>query len=322
MQKTEKVLIIKAGYSEFLEEERDSRTVSLGDVLRITPLLHLYKDKHVTWITDEKAFPLLEGNPYIDRLLRLDWLTFHQLQKERFDTLINLEKVPGICAFADDIYTVRRYGFRFDSESRKAKAYESAMEVLAVSSDIESKKSNNKTVQELLFEMVGAKWNGEEYVLGYKPQTKEEYDICLNTLVGKKWPIKAWPTHYWDALERLLKKQGFSVTRQDTYNQEILTDLNAYMDWINSCRLVVSNDSLGLHLAIALKKITLGLFGPTTHKEIHFYGRGQAILPEKNLSCLPCLSQTCQEGESCLNHINPEQVYNKIKSLININVYN
>lgn len=314
--KKEKVLIIKTGYAEIFDGYHTLRVVSLGDVLRITPLLHLYKDCDITWVTDKKAFPLLEGNSYIRRLLDLDFLTVKQLEKERFDTLINLEKDPGICAIADNINAWKKFGFRFDSEKGEAEAYDKAYEVLAlVSKSI--KKENKRTSQELLFQLVGKNWNGEEYILGYRPETQEKYDIGLNTLVGPKWPTKTWPTKNWDIVEEYLKNQGLNVSRQDREDKEILTNLNKYMDWINSCKLIVSNDSLGLHLAIALKKKVLGLFGPTSHNEFYFYGRGKAILPEINYPCMPCFESECIREKSCVEEIHSETVINEIKALIN-----
>src|SRR3989339_1488207 len=91
----EKVLIIKLGYSETLDGEIGMIT-SLGDVLRSTVLLHLYKNAHVTWLVDEKAFPLLKGNPFIQKILPYDLTSVLQLQSERFDTVINLEKEAGM----------------------------------------------------------------------------------------------------------------------------------------------------------------------------------------------------------------------------------
>jgi len=45
----------------------------------------------------------------------------------------------------------------------------------------------------MLLEVVGAEWEGQEYVLGYKPKTVETCDVGLNWAVGSKWPNKAWP---------------------------------------------------------------------------------------------------------------------------------
>lgn len=311
----EKILIIKTGYSEFLDYNLNSRKVSLGDVLRTTPLLHVYKKDHVTWVTDKEAFPLLENNPYINRLLPFDWIVAEQLKSEEFDKVINLEKISGICALSDKIHDRRgRYGFVFNSQTGKAEAYDKAFEVLAVSSDPREKKRNKRTSQELLFEMVGEKWGGEEYILGYKPKIKEKYDIGLNIYVGEKWPTKSWPIKNWDELEGKLKSSGLKVSRQDKQSKGILSVLYDYMDWINSCKTIISNDSLGMHLGIALKKNVLGLFGPTPHKEIYFYERGKAIFP-KNIACMPCVNGVCKRGKNCMEEISVKKIYNEAISL-------
>ncbi|MBU4116900.1 MAG: glycosyltransferase family 9 protein [Nanoarchaeota archaeon] len=313
MEKKQKILIIKTGYSEFLDRESDSRNVSLGDILRITPLLHLYKNDDVTWVSDKYAFPLLKENPYINRLIHLDWIAAEQLKSEEFDTVINLEKIPGICALSDNIRARRsRYGFTFDSQTGKAEAYEKAIEVLAVSSDPKIKKENTRLFQELLFEMVGQKWDGEESILGYKPKKIGEYDIGLNTKVGLKWPTKAWASENWDKLEEKLKQEGFKTIRQDKQGPEILNNIYSYIDWINSCDTLVTGDTLGMHLGIALHKKVLALFGPTPHKEVYFYGKGKVILPEPVPDCLPCFGKKCERGKSCMEDITMEKVYEEI----------
>ena len=195
MQK-EKVLIIKPGYSETLDGEIGMIT-SLGDVLRSTVLLHLYKHAHVTWLVDEKAFPLLKGNPFIQRILAYELTTVLQLQSERFDTVINLEKVPGLCAFSDTVHAWRRYGFRFDPEKGLALAYDGSQHVLEICMDVEHKKKVKKYWEEILYEMVGEKWQGETCILGYKPKSNIIYDVGFNYDIGKKWPNKAWPMEYW-----------------------------------------------------------------------------------------------------------------------------
>lgn len=313
----QRVLILKTGYSEFLFNNQEKlMRPSLGDVLRITPILNVYKDDYVVWVTDEKAFPLLQGSPYIKELLPLDFTTAMYLLDKEFDTVINLEKNIDICKLSNKIGAWRKYGFRFDKQTNQVEAYDRALEILTYSSNIEVKKETKKTVQELLFEMVGEKWNGEEYVLGYKPKTKETYSICLNTNVGEKWPVKAWPSKNWDKLETMLIKDNFKVERQDKQPKNILTNLCDYIDWINSSKLVVSNDSLGLHLGIALKKKVIGLFGPTTGKELYFYNRGEAILPCPFFECVPCFNDKCDTGYNCMEKISPKRVYNRIKKYI------
>jgi len=313
----QKILVIKTGYSELLDGHTNSRKVSLGDILRTTPILHLFKQDEVKWVTDLDAFPLLEGNPFISELLPFDLPTTLQLKSEEYDRVINLEKIPGICALADEIKAKRnRYGFTFNPRTGKAEAYDNSCNILAVGANSKLKKGNKKTFQELLFKMLGAKWKKEEYVLGYKPKTEECFDFILNTKVGLKWPTKSWPDQYWNELEAKLVNGGFKVARQDKQDEKILNNLYSYIDWINQGKVIISNDSLGLHLGIALKKTVFGFFGSTPYSEIYFYNRGKAIVPDKNYDCMPCFSGTCIKEKSCMCDLLPEKAYADIMDYI------
>lgn len=320
-EKPRKVLIIKTGYSEFLDHRFDLKS-SLGDVLRTTPILHAFKGDYITWATDERALPLLEENLFINRLMALNWITEKQLRKEHFDVLVNLEKHPGIGVLASEIDALQKYGFgtKMESKGLVSAAYDKGSEALSISLTPQLKKDNAKPIQEILFGVVGKKWNGEEYVLGYAPKTEETDLIALNTNVGGKWPTKAWPDNYWDDLENLLLKENFKVTRQDNQDASVLRDLNKYMDWINSSRVIISNDSLGMHLGIAMRKKVVGLFGPTPISEVYFYGRGVGLQPDNKYGCIPCMSPKCPPyGDTCLKLIHPEIVKDAAISLLRSN---
>lgn len=303
-----KVLIIKLGYSETIDPGIGKIT-SLGDVLRTTVILYPFSGDHVTWLVDEQAYPLLEGNPHINRILFYDLTSVLQLQRERFDTVINLEKVPGICALADSISAWRRYGFRFDEQLGEAEAYDGCEKVVSLCKDGDLKRTYQGSWQESLLQIVGANWEGQEYLLGYQPKTKELYDIGLNWAVGSKWPNKAWPTGRWDELKQLLDgSYSYSM-------QQGMENLYAYMDWINSCRLLVTNDSLGLHIALALRKKVVVLYGPTNPNETHFYGRGEVLYPERPCSCVPCLEPVCSKEVRCMEYISAAAVLSAVERL-------
>ena len=304
----EKVLIIKLGYSETLVGEI-SRKTSLGDVLRSTVLLDRYRDASVTWLVDEKAIALLKGNPHIDRIMPYDLTTILQLKAERFDTVINLEKVAGICAFADSLNAWRRYGFRFDPDSGTALAYDGSEHVLEMCLSQKDKLANKKYWEDFLFEMVGGKWSGQVPTIGYKPVSKEVYDIGFNHNVGDKWPIKAWPPEYWKELERLVGDR-FTISWQKG-----LASIEEYIEWINSCKVLVTNDSLGLHIAHALDKKIVALFGPTLSSEV-YVKHGVKLLPEGEYDCLPCLSTTCIKEKPCMYDITPATVWKEIQNLL------
>lgn len=307
--KRQKILLIKVGYSETLDPEISNIT-SYGDVLRTTVLLNLYKDDHVTWLVDEKAYPILKNNPYIDRVLIYDLTSALQLQLEHFDTVINFEKVPGLCALADRVTAWRRYGFRLDVKTGEAQAYEGTQNALSVCYDERKKKEDNRYWPEHLFEMVGAKWQGEEYVFGYNPKGKEEFDVGFNYQVGNKWPSKAWSMHNWKKLEELLK-EDYSVSWQQG-----LDDMEEYFEWINNCRLVVTNDSFGLHLAIALKKRIVAIFGSTSAKETYLYELGSAVISE-DCACpdIPCCLPECKYDQKLCDAA-VEDVYSRIHRIL------
>lgn len=304
-----KVLIVKLGYSETLDPGI-SKVTSLGDVLRTTVILYPFKDSHVTWLVDAAAYPLLEGNPHIDRILVYDLASVLQLQRERYDTVINLEKVPGICALADSISAWRRYGFRFDEIKGEAEPYDGCEHVFTMCKDPNAKKTHAASWQESLLQVVGARWEGQEYILGYKPKTTETHDVGLNWAVGSKWPNKAWPRHRWDELITSLQGEySYSL-------QQGMENLYDYMDWINSCRLLVTNDSLGLHIAVALRKKVVVLYGPTNPNETYFYGRGEILFPDMDCACLPCLSPRCSHDRPCMDSIRPQDVKARIDGLL------
>lgn len=311
-QKKHKVLIIKVGYSETLDAEISNIT-SYGDVLRSTVLLNLYKNDHVTWLVDEKSLPILKGNSYIDRIMIYNLTSVLQLQAEHFDTVINLEKVPGLCALTDSINAWRRYGFRFDASTGNAEAYDRSHMVLEICRDIEKKRNRNAFWQEGLFEMVGARWNQERYILGYHPKTKEQYDIGFNHHVGNKWALKSWPLDYWKRLEKLLAVKKYSISWQQG-----MDNMEDYFDWINSCRLIVTNDSFGMHVAIALEKHIVSLFGPTNYRENYLYGLGETLYPKKfNCTVFPCKQDRCLHfKDSCISIIKPEIVFREINRIL------
>ncbi len=304
-----KVLIIKLGYSETLDNEI-STTTSLGDVLRTTALLHFFKGDQVSWLVDEKAYPLLSGNPFIERILIYSLETVLQLQKEKFDTVVNLEKVPGICALADSISAWRRFGFRFDEYAGKAQSYDNAEKVLSLCLNVDEKRRSHKYWQEALIEMIDKEWNKESYILGYKPKTKIKYDIGLNWKTGEKWKNKAWPKEHWQKLEGLLK------TKYSISWQQGLDNLYDYMDWLNSCRMIITNDSLGMHLGIALHKKTIALFGPSSSMEVYMADCGKVLTPKVNYKCIPCLQRECFQKKHCMYFITPEKVRSEAEKIL------
>jgi heptosyltransferase-2 len=303
----ERVLIIKPGYSETLDPD-NSGVVSLGDILRTTVILHLFPPEthEVTWLADQKGVPLLKGNPYIERLLVINPFTPHLLLSEWFDVVVNFEKEPGICAVSDRIPAWRRFGFRLDPQSHTAVAYDHSDEALHITRNPTAKRSKEKSWSTILYEMLGHRYAGQPYVLGHQPVSPVRYDVGLNHLIGKKFPLKRWPEAGWKQLHESLSPE-YSVCWQQGEN-----DIEDYIEWIASCRMLVTNDSLGLHIALALGKPVVALFGPTIAAEVDA-PQLVRITPPQTWTCIPCLENTCVQPSPCMNHIEVGQVAEAVR---------
>lgn len=307
-----KVLIIKLGFSETLDPEI-GKVPSLGDALRTTPILwavkEKYPDAHISWLATSNVETLLQDNPLIDRLLIWDEFVPFQLMREKFDILINLEKIAGVCAIADMIDAWNKYGFRFDSLNGTYHGYENGLDFM----DYIANKKNDAAKgfwQQVLIKMMGVEWNQQPYLLGYKPKTNEVFDVGFNYEVGSKWPVKGMHSDLWKRLEELLEDSGVTISWQEGKN-----DLREYLDWINSCKTIITSDSLGMHVAMAMNKKCIGLFGPTDPRENFFYPNSTYIISETDCPNMPCFSPKCVTGLNCMHHISVDNivtVYNQL----------
>lgn len=311
-----KILLVKLGYSETLDSEI-GKVPSLGDVIRTTPILWAIKEKfpdsHITWLVSAEAYELIEGNPLLDRTLVWDSFIPFQLMREKYDVVINLEKIPGVAAIADSIDAWLKIGFRFNSSSGEYHAYEKGIEFVEYINDKNKNKKSIRFWQRMLIEMLGVQWKNQKYIIGYKPSGRVKYDIGLNYKVGSKWPNKAMSYEKWCELEKRLTSLGYSVTMQKG-----LDNLKEYMEWINSSKLLITQDSLGLHLGIGFNKKIIALFGPTSPNETFLYGRGIVVKSDVECECQPCYSCKCISRKNCMDNISLDKIKDKVTELIKI----
>jgi len=298
------VLIIKHGFSETCDQQV-SPVVSYGDVFRCTCLLEDFKGWHVTWITSQAAVELIADNHLVDTVVAAD----HPDQlddrtiKPHYNWVINLEKHEMWCEFAAEISADQRYGFKDWSGAGQDCFYPDSAAALSGA----LRRRGYWPLQQTLFETIGRQWHGQRYVLGYRPRVTEIYDIGLNHHVGAKWPVKAWPKSKWVALHGELERQGYALCWQQS-----LHSIRHYIDWLASCRTVVTNDSLGLHLALALGKRVVALFGPTAAEQVHLYGQGLKLVAPCDRSCVPCFRPQCKYSRNCMDYITLEMVLDAV----------
>src|SRR5205814_9082077 len=72
------------------------------------------------------------------------------------------------------------------------------------------------------------------------------------------------------------------------------------------CDVVVTGDTLAMHMALALGRRAVVLFGPTSAPEIDLYGLGEKVVPK--MACLSCYKMSCDFVPNCMDLISTDMV--------------
>jgi lipopolysaccharide heptosyltransferase II len=146
---------------------------------------------------------------------------------------------------------------------------------------------------------------------------------------GARWLNKRWPAPHFAELVRRLSAElpdlRFVVlgSRDDRELGAVVagadpgrvlnlcgeTSLVEMIEWLRGCELMVTNDTGPAHVAAALGKPVIALFGPTEPRRTGPYGQLARVLRHP-LPCAPCMKARCRwpQPVECLTAIAPEQV--------------
>jgi ADP-heptose:LPS heptosyltransferase len=322
-----------------------------GDVLRTTALLPGLKRKYprsrVTWLVDGESVDLLAGNPLVDAVLAFELESVLPLEVREFDVLVSLDKEPAITALATKIRAARKFGFGMNAHGNVTALNDAAGYAVRLGIDDDLKyRTNTKTYQEIVAEAAELDYARDEYVfrLGNEAARKaREYmkargidasrpAVGLNTGAGTKFETKQWPVeHYRELVRGLAGGLGANVfllggPREGSLNAAIAAGaprrvyntgndhaLPDFAGFISLMDVIVTSDTLGMHLGIALKKRIVALFGPTCPQEIDLYDRGVKLFA--STPCAPCYKQTCPDAV-CMKGITPGRVLEEVRRLI------
>ena len=147
-------------------------------------------------------------------------------------------------------------------------------------------------------------------------------------------PAKRWPAAHFAALARELAARGYGIwligSGKDAELGEDIraqsggacrnlcgqTDLAAAIDLISCARLVVSNDSGLMHVAAALGKPLVALYGSSS--PAHTPPLSQAArIARIEIACSPCFARVCPLGHfRCMNDLLPAQVLAEIDAAL------
>jgi heptosyltransferase-2 len=310
-----------------------------GDVLRSTSLLPALKaleqDTSLWWATEPSSKPLLEKNPHIDVLLGVDAGLPGILASVRFDQAFNFDmgrKAAGILTLAQSL---EKKGFGLSSEGSVVPLDHTAENWFEMGIFDTVKRANQRTYQSHLFQLAGLTYRGEKPQLVLSAQEKDwaaafsrknklsrfNKLVGFNIGSGGRWPMKRWRLEGFAWLARHLRKKqpktGILLYGGPEENvlMPILTkklkglvlstgtdnSLRQFASLVDLCQVMVTGDTLALHVAVALGKRLVAYFGPTSDTEIDLYDMGEKVLPSRPCQCY--YQNQCSAKISCMDNL-------------------
>jgi ADP-heptose:LPS heptosyltransferase len=260
-----KILIIKFG--------------AAGDVIRVTTLLHLFPNASIDWVVSDNNSILLGGLPNINRVILLSKI--YETQLNEYDLVINLEDNLEAGNIIRRIKYQDLFGSYIDNNEKLTYTENSRgwfdLSLISKYGLKEANKlkfQNQRSFQEIVFEGLGKKFNGEEYLLPESPYSKLYGDVAIAPKAGKVWPMKNWA--YFDELAQYIRAKGFIVN--------FLPDRPTMLDHLADVKnhsVLISGDSLPMHFALGSKITTISLFICTSPAEIYdYYSMKKIISPD------------------------------------------
>jgi hypothetical protein len=159
-----------------------------GDVVRTTTLLHPLQG-NVTWVTAPNNAMLLNG--LLPNVRCLSWQDRALALDREYDLVINLEDELDTAQFVNDARYKQVFG-AYLSRDGKVKYTDDArrwfdlslISVYGRQRADELKYLNRHSYQELIFEGLGFRFKGEQYVLPAPPETDLSGDVAIAPVAG------------------------------------------------------------------------------------------------------------------------------------------
>jgi lipopolysaccharide heptosyltransferase I len=271
------------------------RLGAMGDVIHTLPavasLKHSLPGSQITWVIAPKWAPLLDGNVFVDRRIPLERGTLsallrsrRQLQREQFDFAVDFQGLIQSALVASMARSERIFGFDRSQVREKLAALFYSTYAVSTSKHVVDRNLD-------LARAAGAASVLHTFPLppGEPGQPLPAGDFVLACpLAG--WVSKQWPLESYAGLaNRLERTLGIPlVVNGPPASADILaridgaqphvSDLPGLIDATRRAIAVVGVDSGPLHLAAALEKPGIAIFGPTDPERNGPYGGSLQVL--------------------------------------------
>jgi lipopolysaccharide heptosyltransferase I len=152
---------------------------------------------------------------------------------------------------------------------------------------------------------------------------------------GTIWETKEWRSEGFAEVARYFLQKGFAVALIGTGRERPLcekvaelapgainlageTTLTELAALIRHSTISVTNDSGPMHLAVALGRPVVSIFGPTDPIWVGPYGRADAVLQTK-IGCSPCYLRQlsrCQHAHACMQDLSADAVIERVERVL------
>ena len=331
---TQRILIVKLG--------------AMGDVLRTTAILpdivRRHGSPHVTWLTRPESVELLADNPLVPRAVST--ADAASLSGAQFDAVYALDNDAEGLGYAGSVRTNTYYGYvagTFGTCTGVAAGGDPTLFEIGVWDD--RKRANRRSYLELLAAMVGLECSGARPYVSVPPAEYAAASaelaalprplIGINADTSARWERKVWNFEYVCDLVDRATRDGAGVVLfggADVYERNETLALrhprraHAFASAGNALRLaagiaqcdvLLTGDTLAMHIAWALNVPVLALFGPTSLAEIDL-GPADRKLADDELECLACYLKTCTVDPHCMDRLTPDLVYRNLNEMLHV----
>jgi lipopolysaccharide heptosyltransferase I len=313
---------------------------AIGDIVHTLPVLALLRKRfpgaHIAWLISTTCAGLIEGHPMVDEVIYFHRRRFGNgwrnpasamgliqfmtdLRKRKFDLAIDLQGLFRSGWFAWKTRAPVRVGF---AQARELSPIFYTHRVPVGSPEQHAVDRYLKVAQALGCDTGGV----VEFPFHVTPDDRAhvasllgEVDRYAVLIPGTNWATKRWPVDRFAAMVKPLRDRWELTTivagspqerelgaRIPGINLAGQTSLRQLIALLERAELVIANDSGPMHIASALRRPLVTLFGPTNPIRTGPYRRQDSVL-RLDLPCSPCYSRTCSH-QSCLQWMRIEPV--------------
>lgn len=296
------------------------RLGAMGDVIHALPAaasLRSIPQARITWLIEPRWKALIEGNPDVDEIVTLDrrrWSSvarcWRSLRSRRFDIAVDLQGLIKSAVAARVSGAERIVGFDRSETREKPASLFYSQAVLTKPAHVVDKGIE-------LAIAAGAREIRQSFWLppGQSEGAQLERPFVLACpLAG--WRAKQWPVEYYSALAEKLRSAGVrlvvngppeSAARlREVRGADIhLSGIAGLIDATRQAAAVVGVDSGPLHLAAALGKPGVAIFGPTDPARNGPYGGTVTVL--RDAGAVTTYARSDEISES-MRSIGPDMV--------------